>query len=358
MEKFKDNRYLPLAWLEESIQQLGLQSQAKCLGRSEENRPIYGFTLGTGNKKVLMWSQMHGNETTTTKAVIDLLAEIQSGQHKALLEQLTLYIIPMLNPDGAVRYTRLNANEVDLNRDAVNQTQKEAQLLVEQFHRIQPDLCLNLHGQRTIFSAGSPETPASLSFLAPSYNTERLVNPTRSVAMKIIAEIAAAFPEKKGWGIGRYDDGFNLNCMGDYFTHKGTPTILFEAGHYPGDYQRKHTKTLIHKALIATLWSFSSATYTRFSTSDYFAIPENKKSLCDIELYNVTNVNNNKSTQYYQYKEVLEDHQISFVPEALATDGKLYGLKRIDFSRLDENITNSKLFDNNQKKWFEMFNSM
>src|SRR5690606_27293351 len=28
--------------------------------------------IGSGAKKILMWSQMHGNETTTTKAVFDL----------------------------------------------------------------------------------------------------------------------------------------------------------------------------------------------------------------------------------------------------------------------------------------------
>ena len=33
--------------------------------------------------------------------------------------------------------------------------------------------------------------------------------------------------------IGRYDDTFNPNCVGDQFQASGVPTVLFEAGHYP-----------------------------------------------------------------------------------------------------------------------------
>ena len=40
-------------------------------------RPIYGLKLGEGSHKVLAWSQMHGNETTTTKACLDLVEYLQ-----------------------------------------------------------------------------------------------------------------------------------------------------------------------------------------------------------------------------------------------------------------------------------------
>jgi murein tripeptide amidase MpaA len=44
----------------------------------------------------------------------------------------------MLNPDGADMYTRLNANEVDLNRDSQNLTQPESKVLREIFDLFQP----------------------------------------------------------------------------------------------------------------------------------------------------------------------------------------------------------------------------
>ena len=67
-----------------------------------------------------MWSQMHGNESTTTKALFDVFNTLISNNPiiKHILNACTLYIIPILNPDGAEAYTRVNANAVDLNRDA------------------------------------------------------------------------------------------------------------------------------------------------------------------------------------------------------------------------------------------------
>ena len=53
--------------------------------------------------------------------------------------------------------------------------------------------------------------------------------------------------------VGRFDDSFNANCIGDQFTLLGVPTILFEAGHYPNDYYREYTRKMIFVALISGL---------------------------------------------------------------------------------------------------------
>ena len=47
------------------------------------------------------------------------LAQLFTGNEipKQILSACTLFVIPILNPDGAERYTRINANGVDLNRD-------------------------------------------------------------------------------------------------------------------------------------------------------------------------------------------------------------------------------------------------
>jgi hypothetical protein len=44
--------------------------------------------------------------------------------------------------------------------------------------------------------------------------------------------------------IGRFDDSFNLNCIGD-FSSNGSSTLLFEAGHFEGDYQREIRKYIL-----------------------------------------------------------------------------------------------------------------
>ena len=72
---------------------------------------------------------MHGNESTGTKAVFDLLNYLQSNDLFAqmITKEITLKIIPILNPDGAQQYTRKNANEIDLNRDAVEELQRKVE---------------------------------------------------------------------------------------------------------------------------------------------------------------------------------------------------------------------------------------
>ena len=120
------SRYFPPSSLMEQLKKMKLENSIEILGYSVEQRPIYGLKLGEGNYKVLAWSQMHGNETTTTKACLDLVDYIQeTDQGKAMLKQLQLQLIFQLNTDGAERYTRLNANKIDLNRDALQETQPE-----------------------------------------------------------------------------------------------------------------------------------------------------------------------------------------------------------------------------------------
>ena len=132
------------------------------IGHSTSGLPIYRIRMGTGSTKVLMWSQMHGNESTTTKSLLDLLRFLNTNPD--WLDNLQLSIIPILNPDGAKAYTRGNANQVDLNRDAIDLSQVESRVLREEFDQFSPDYAFNLHDQRTIFGVNGK--PATVSLLA------------------------------------------------------------------------------------------------------------------------------------------------------------------------------------------------
>ncbi|MBT8183456.1 MAG: DUF2817 domain-containing protein, partial [Eudoraea sp.] len=124
-------RYITNKALEKFLRGFADDLTGRLMGHSVENRPIYSITRGHGDKKVLMWSQMHGNESTTTKAVLDLLNFLDSGHRlaKSILENCTICLVPILNPDGAAVYTRVNANQVDLNRDARERSQPESNFI-------------------------------------------------------------------------------------------------------------------------------------------------------------------------------------------------------------------------------------
>lgn len=291
------------------------------LATSVEQRPIYGLTLGQGKTKLLLWSQMHGNESTTTRALMHLITWLLEPAQSELLHTLSIHIIPQLNPDGAQAYTRHNAVGVDLNRDAIALSQPESQCLRTYFDRLQPDYCFNLHDQRTIYGAGVSGAAATLSFLAPAADAQCSVTPARQKAMQLIAAISAELKEVLPKGIGRFDDAFNPNCVGDTFSTLGVPTLLVEAGHFANDYARNKTVTCVEQALQKALWSIAKQDFDAYSTADYLEIPENQKVYYDLLLQEANlEVEGQKRPHQYlilQYLEVLKEGRLYFEPQMI-----------------------------------------
>ena len=292
-------RHITLQSIQRIIQEFG----AKQIGVSVEKRPIHEIDMGSGPIKIFMWSQMHGNESTSTKGLLDVLCYLKLNP--SILTPFTLKIIPMLNPDGAAAYTRANANQVDLNRDALNQSQPETQILVEIYKTFNPDFCFNLHDQRTIF--GVSGHPCMLSFLAPAADTTKAVTPARSRAMGIIGHVNNALQYYIPNQVGRYDDSFNQNCTGDYFTSQGTPTLLFECGQAGEDYARENTRKWFGFSLLKAMESIAD---NCSSLNGYAPIPEVEKSFVDVLLKDVS------------FKGKTLDIALQYVEKPL--DGKIY----------------------------------
>ena len=283
-------------------------------GFSEMEIEIPLVTFGKGAKKVLIWSQMHGNESTTTKALFDFFKyiSVNNQQTAQLFSQYSFYVLPILNPDGAALYTRENANNIDLNRDAEDVSQSESRVLRSIFDSLQPHLCLNMHDQRSIFGIDGPK-PATLSFLAPSADALKTITPAREIAMELIVKMKNYILAYHHDQIGRFDDTFNQNCVGDSFTSTGSPTILFEAGHYPNDYSREQSRSFVFYALIALFDLDTASQNNSLDYKEYFTIPENQKIYKDVVLYNVrVDGEDNLQTISFQYKEKLLHQKIEF----------------------------------------------
>jgi len=322
------------------------------LGHSEIGLPIHGVKIGSGPKRILLWSQMHGNESTTTKALFDLFNYLKLEDFNAFLGTCTLFIIPILNPDGAKAYTRLNANKVDLNRDAINRSQKESIILRSVFNEFKPHYCFNLHGQRTIFSAGKSNNSSVISFLSPSEDAERTVTITRKKSMSIIHSMNGVLQIYLPNQIGRYDDGFNANCVGDQFQTLGVPTVLFEAGHYPGDYSREETRKYIALSIFTAIECIAYNKVGEDTSSLYFDIPENDTLFNDVIIRNALLDPSNPNDFCdigIQHKEVLGPNGLLFKPtiDFIGDLSKKHGHMEInanfkavshpDFSVLSEN---------------------
>ncbi|MFA9189441.1 M14 metallopeptidase family protein [Flavobacterium magnesitis] len=316
-EKTIEGRYLTLESIEPILKRINTDNQLSIVGKSVQGRPIYKYVIGTGKTKIYLWSQMHGNESTTTKALFDFLNVLHNGSDlaKDLLANFTFCCLPMLNPDGATLYTRANANEIDLNRDSQNLTQPESKVLRAVFEEFQPDFCYNLHDQRTIFGVSDTGKPATVSFLAPSFNEEREINDSRQKAINLIAGMNEVLQEFIPGQVGRFDDSFNINCIGDTFQYMGVPTILFEAGHFPEDYQRELTRKYVFMSLVSGFKILNENVIETNRTNEYLNIPQNKVVFYDF-IYKNIKINydgNEKITNFAaQYKEELVDGNISF----------------------------------------------
>ena len=313
-------RYLNLQHIAPLIGKLPEAFRVEVIGHSVKHSPLFHIVAGTGKTKVLMWSQMHGNESTTTKAVFDLLSFLEKGGAEAekMLSDLTLHIVPMLNPDGAYGYTRENANGVDLNRDFCEATQPETRALLQLYDRIKPDFCFNLHDQRTLYGAGRSGKPATVSFLAPAFDESRNFNAARTKAVSVIVTVTNALQPLIPGQIGRFDDSFNPNCAGDTFQSRGTPTILFEAGHFPEDYARETTRKFVFVSLMTALMSLHENVIVNNRIEDYLNIPQNNLNFLDFVYKNVK-INyegKEKITNFgAQFREELSGDEVAFKAE-------------------------------------------
>lgn len=283
-----EDRFILPESINNYIKKLGADFTLENLGKSVSGKPIFKLLWGKGDIKVMLWSQMHGNETTTTRALIRLLHlfDQKPSNYDQLNSKLQLLIIPVVNPDGAEKYSRYNANKVDLNRDAQDLSQPESQILMNCFQSFKPDFCLNLHDQRSIF--GVNNNFAGMSFLAPAFDDLLSINENRKKSMQIIAK-TAAFLKSQGLNnnIGRYDDTFNVNCFGDFFQMQKTPTILIEAGQMQLDYNRDLSTIHSLKTLFYMLKNIAQQSFLQSEVDSYFHIPMNEKYYLDLRLENV-----------------------------------------------------------------------
>ncbi|GLB60512.1 M14 family zinc carboxypeptidase [Cytobacillus sp. NCCP-133] len=126
-------------------------------GKSEQGRSIYVAKVGTGEKKIWIQAQIHGNEKLVTEAALQLLKTYASNQSKnvqTVLEESTLYFIPMYNPDGAEMNTRgtmimETGQSLDLNRDWAENSfkAKESTVVYSYWTELKPDFAIDLHHQ-------------------------------------------------------------------------------------------------------------------------------------------------------------------------------------------------------------------
>lgn len=266
--------------------------------KSYQGREIYLLKIGTGKTKLLFWSQMHGDESTATEALFDIfnffaypfsdsLSNSLSEFRNIILQNCTLYFVPMLNPDGAEIWQRRTAQEIDMNRDAIALQTPESRLLKHLQQSLKPDFGFNLHNQMIYYAAGHTPNCATVSFLAPPIDYEKSISEVRKKAMQVIGLLAEDLQQFIPKGVAKFSDEFEPRAFGDNIQRWGTSTILVDSGGFPDDIEKQFIRKINFVLLLNAAYLIANQVYTDVDLTKYDVIPQNEKILKDLILRNV-----------------------------------------------------------------------
>jgi hypothetical protein len=284
-----ENRFFKHQLIVDLLKELPSEFEVKELGLSAQGRSINLVKWGKGKTKVMLWSQMHGDEATGTMAVFDLFNFLQRDNSlvQSLAENCELYIIPMVNPDGAAVFTRRSSQLIDINRDYLHLSTPEAKILKKSRDDIKPEFGFNLHDQITLWSVTGSLKSAMLSFLAPSADSNLSISDTRKRAMHVIADMFANMTDFAPGHIGLFKDEYEPRAFGDNFQAEGTSTILIEAGGFEDDFEKQEIRKYYFGAMISGLKSIAEKSYEQQNLDNYFNIPKNNKEIFHIMINDV-----------------------------------------------------------------------
>ena len=256
------------------------------IGRSVHGREIRAITWGRGPTTVLMWSQMHGDESTATMALADLLgwlaADDPDPRRERIAEGVTVTFVPMLNPDGAELFQRQNALGIDVNRDARRLSTPEGRALKAIHSRLQPDFGFNLHDQNARTAAGPEGRQAAIALLAPAFDEARSYNDVRSRARLVAATIVEQLEREIPGRVAKYDDTFNPRAFGDLIQQWETSTVLVESGALPDDPDKQRLRRVNVGILLTALDAIATGRYRDADPDLYEDLPYNASITRDV----------------------------------------------------------------------------
>ncbi len=256
------------------------------IGRSILGREIRAVHFGEGPATVLLWSQMHGDESTATMALADIFRFLAEATADPLRERirrgLRIAFVPMLNPDGAELFQRENAAGIDVNRDGRQLATPEARALKGLRDRMQPQFGFNLHDQNARTRVGRNGEQAAIALLAPAHDSTRSYNAVRSRARLVAAVMARMLEDTIAGRVAKYDDTFNPRAFGDLMQQWGASTVLIESGALPGDPQKQRLRAFNVAIILGALDAIATRGYEAADTLSYETLPENAGGAFDL----------------------------------------------------------------------------
>lgn len=163
---------------------------SKEIVKSTKNNPIEIYKIGHGDYKIAFIGVVHGDEAQGEYIIRELIKLID--KNKNLVENKSLLLIPVINPDALKKKTRVNSNGVDINRnfptkDWVKSKYKnryysgqkpsseiETNIIINQINDFEPNLIITIHAPYKVINYDSDAI--KICELLSKYNGYKIVN--------------------------------------------------------------------------------------------------------------------------------------------------------------------------------------
>lgn len=188
---------------------------------------VHATRGGTPRDRVLFYAQQHGDEVSGKDALLYLLRDV-ARDPSLLPEDVDLWVVPMVNPDGAEAGTRRNADGADLNRDHAVLEQPETRALHRVVQRLRPHLAVDCHE----FTRDSEERQARGVLAWPDITMDGVANPLFDPAV-----VAAA----QRW----------VDESAAPLAAAGHPFLRYTVGGLPPDEEQRHSAPDLDSAMPA-----------------------------------------------------------------------------------------------------------
>lgn len=293
-ESFHEKRISTRRFTENTWQEL-LQEWAeneqlnfRKIGETFEGRSIQEVRFGQGPIHIAAWSQMHGDEATATMALADIFLFLSQYStsfvdfKKELHQKVSIFFLPLLNADGAKKWTRETALGIDMNRDALTQNSPEAKILADWLGEIKPTFSFNLHDQNRLYSAGKTPHQTHIALLATAGDEHGTWTASRLRAAKITNRMAKHLKPFLGEKIAKWSDEYEARAFGDYAQGKGYGLVLLESGGAGWDLEKQSLRKYNACLLLDAFHSIATESWRTEETNLYQHLPTNERQIFDI----------------------------------------------------------------------------
>lgn len=211
------------------------------IGESVEGRELVVATVGEGDTDVFFTAQQHGDEPTGTLTILQVLRNLAAGGQDVaqILDELTVHVLPMHNPDGGMRNQRENVDGVDPNRQhhyepgSTDNPSPETQAMIDYVTDLDPEWVADLHTQTGDYVDDDGESIRASNYwpIAPEADPGAVALSKR-MNWAIYDEVGDAYGYAN---ISQYPGGQGANIARNAYGVRGYGSVLLEMTGQTGD---------------------------------------------------------------------------------------------------------------------------